>query len=290
MTSPWMKFYPSDWQSDPMLRCCSIAARGLWVEMMCLMHKAEPYGSLLVNGARIDKRKLAVLVGISEKECSALLMELEGNGVFSRDDDGTLYSRRMRRDFAKAEQDKVNGKRGGNPTVKGGVNPPVNPTDNPTVNGGVKAQKLEARSQIPEPERKKTRASALADPWCESDWENFWDRYPNRVGKADARKAFERMTSKAAPDEIFPALQRYANKTDDRPFCNPSTWLNQERWLDQPAETNGKRNQHTSSERRVAGSDFFAGINSLAQDFVGDCEHSRTQPDEVPRGRIEIDG
>ena len=286
MTSPWMKFYPSDRQSDPMLRCCSIAARGLWVEMMCLIHKAEPYGSLLVNGARIDKRKLAVLVGISEKECSALLMELEGNGVFSRDDDGTLYSRRMRRDFAKAEQDKVNGKRGGNPTVKGGVNPQPNPPDN----GGVKAQKLEARSQIPESERKKTRASALADPWSEDDWENFWSRYPNRVGKADARKAFERMTSKAAPDQIFPALQRYANKTDDRPFCNPSTWLNQERWLDQPAETNGKRNQHTSSERRVAGSDFFAGINSLAQDFAGDCEHSRTQPNEVPRGRIEIDG
>jgi hypothetical protein len=47
-----MKFYPSDWRSDPMLRLCSLAARGLWMEMMCLMHEAEPYGSLLVNGTR----------------------------------------------------------------------------------------------------------------------------------------------------------------------------------------------------------------------------------------------
>jgi hypothetical protein len=45
-----MKFYPADWRADAMLRLCSIAARGLWAEMMCIMHDAERYGSLLVNG------------------------------------------------------------------------------------------------------------------------------------------------------------------------------------------------------------------------------------------------
>jgi hypothetical protein len=91
--------------------------------MMCIMHDAERYGSLLVNGKRIDKKQLAGLSGISEKECTALLLELEGNGVFSRDDDGTIYSRRMRRDFEKAIKDRENGKGGGNPKLKGGVNP-----------------------------------------------------------------------------------------------------------------------------------------------------------------------
>lgn len=91
--------------------------------MMCIMHDAERYGSLLVNGKRIDKKQLAGLAGISEKDCSSLLIELEGNGVFSRDEDGTIYSRRMRRDFEKAAKDKENGKGGGNPRLKGGVNP-----------------------------------------------------------------------------------------------------------------------------------------------------------------------
>jgi uncharacterized protein YdaU (DUF1376 family) len=68
------------------------------------MHEAVPYGSLLIAGARIDKKRLAVLAGISEKECTALLIELEGFAVFSRDDDGTIYSRRMRRDAAKSEE------------------------------------------------------------------------------------------------------------------------------------------------------------------------------------------
>lgn len=121
-----------------MLRLCSIGARGLWTEMMCIMHDAEPYGSLLVNGRRIDKKQLSGLAGVSEKECTSLLMELEGNGVFSRDDDGTIYSRRMRRDHEKAIKDKENGKKGGNPSVKGGVNP--------QDNGGLKAHMPEATS------------------------------------------------------------------------------------------------------------------------------------------------
>lgn len=123
-----------------MLRLCSIGARGLWAEMMCIMHEAERYGSLLVNGRRIDKKQLAGLAGISEKDCISLLMELEGNGVFSRDEDGTIYSRRMRRDFEKAIKDKENGRGGGNPRLKGGVNP--------TDNGVDKAQKPEARIDV----------------------------------------------------------------------------------------------------------------------------------------------
>lgn len=102
--NPWMKFYPSDWRADPALRSCTIAARGLWVEMLCIMHEAEPYGSLLINGARIDKKRMAVLAGIRETDCTVLMLELEGFGVFSRDDDGTIYSRRMRRDAEKAEE------------------------------------------------------------------------------------------------------------------------------------------------------------------------------------------
>lgn len=134
-----MKFYPSDWRADPALRSCTIAARGLWVEMLCIMHEATPYGSLLINGARIDKKRLATLAGIRENECTVLLLELEGFGVFSRDDDGTIYSRRMRRDAAKAAKDQSNGRLGGNPKVKAWVNP--------KVKGEVKAQKPEATTK-----------------------------------------------------------------------------------------------------------------------------------------------
>jgi len=119
MSSPWLKFYPTDWQSDPALRVCSLAARGLWAEMLCVKHKANPYGSLVINGKAVTSKQLAALVSASQRDVDACLKELEDSGVFSRDADGTIYSRRMRRDHDKAEKDRENGKNGGNPSIVG---------------------------------------------------------------------------------------------------------------------------------------------------------------------------
>lgn len=122
MSAPWLKFYPSDWRADPALRMCSIAARGLWMEMLCIMHEATPRGSLRINGRAVTDKQIATLAGIHD--AASLLVEMEEAGVFSREEDGTIYSRRMMRDEEKAAQDKANGKQGGNPTLKQGVNPP----------------------------------------------------------------------------------------------------------------------------------------------------------------------
>lgn len=143
MSNPWLKFYPSDWQSDPALRSCSGAARGLWVEMLCFMHQAEPRGALLINGKPINAKILAGLSNLPAKEVSASLAELEEAGVFSRTDDDVIFSRRMMRDETKALADKANGARGGNPKLRRGGLTPSGST-------GDKAQKLEARSQTPD--------------------------------------------------------------------------------------------------------------------------------------------
>ena len=66
--NPWMKFYPSDWRADPSLRMCSIGARGLWMEMLCVMHEATPYGYLIVNGRALTACQIAGLSGIAQDE------------------------------------------------------------------------------------------------------------------------------------------------------------------------------------------------------------------------------
>ena len=38
---PWFKFWADKWLSDERLRSCSLAARGLWADMISLMHKNE---------------------------------------------------------------------------------------------------------------------------------------------------------------------------------------------------------------------------------------------------------
>ncbi|HEY8138782.1 MAG TPA: hypothetical protein VIF61_13145, partial [Methylocystis sp.] len=165
MKQPWLKFFPSDWRADPALRMCSLAARGLWIEMLCLMHEARPHGSLLVNGKPVTVAGLANLVGAGVAEVEGFLAELEEAGVFSRDADGALYSRRMRRDEERAAANRVNGRAGGNPSLKAGVNSPVNPGVNPGVNppvkAGVKAQKPESRLQTPDPENSAATGARL---------------------------------------------------------------------------------------------------------------------------------
>lgn len=64
---------------------------------------------------------------------------------------------------------------------------------------------------------------------------DFWTIYPNKVGKRDAEKAFAKARQRADLETILAGLRRYAAKTDDRPWCNPATWLNQDRWDDAPA-------------------------------------------------------
>lgn len=154
MSHPWMKFYPSDWRSDPALRSCSIGARGLWAEIICVMHEATPYGSLLVNGQKVSEKQLASLAGITQRETISMLGELDLAGVFSRQDDGVIFSRRMRRDYERASRDKANGKLGGNKTLMG-VNPPYKLED--------KAHIPDTRYQIPE--RKILNGNGEAKSW-----------------------------------------------------------------------------------------------------------------------------
>ena len=145
MADPWLKFYPTDWRSDPALRLCSLAARGLWIEMLAMMHEAVPCGHLLIAGRSPTDAQLAVLVGAPSEQIPELISELESAGVFSRTREGVIYSRKMTRMTKKAAVARKNGKNGGNPVLcKDRENQPsVKGQDK----GGDKPQKPEARSQ-----------------------------------------------------------------------------------------------------------------------------------------------
>lgn len=327
---PWMKFYPSDWRADPALRTCSIGARGLWMEMICVMHEAEPRGSLRVNGVALQAKQIASLAGIKQRECEKYLEELENSGVFSRENDGEIFSRRMKRETAKDERARNNGLAGGNPDIRRGTVPkdqrvrPYKRTDAPEktkrifnktnglcnwcgvglifeptgddprnfhvdhvvaiCDGGTNdeanlvpscaacnhkrardpnptltlefsdsnPQKLEARVH----KQKGDRSLRSLDDWPKDAFDQFWRRYPHKVGKAAALKAFAAAKRTATPwARVLFALDRYiAEKPPDRPWCNPSTWLNQGRWDDEPARasTGPPGRQPSLSFREIA--------------------------------------
>src|SRR5881394_2713806 len=95
---PAFQFYPADWRKDAELQSCSIAARGLWHEMLCVMHECDPYGFLMVAGKPMTMAQLARLAGITTRECQKLVAEIENVNVFSRAENGAIFSRRMVKD------------------------------------------------------------------------------------------------------------------------------------------------------------------------------------------------
>jgi hypothetical protein len=120
MKRPAFQFYPGDWRTDPGLRLCSIGARGLWIEMMCLMHEGEPYGHLTVQGRVLEPQSLARLVSESVPAVRRWLAELGENEVFSTTEDGVVFSRRMVRDEAIREARAAGGNVGAEHGHKGG--------------------------------------------------------------------------------------------------------------------------------------------------------------------------
>lgn len=95
MRAPAIQLYYRDWMSHPGLRMCSIAARGLFADMMCIMAEGTPYGYLKVGSKDILPPVLARRVGESLQDVERWLAELEEHDVFQRDDSGSIYSTRM---------------------------------------------------------------------------------------------------------------------------------------------------------------------------------------------------
>lgn len=121
MKRPAFQFYPADWRKDSELQSCSIAARGLWVEMICIMHECDPYGHLVVNGKAMTVAQLSRLIGETPKTTQALLDELESAGVFARTADGCIYSKRMVKDEQVRNARAKGGEAGGEHGHKGAL-------------------------------------------------------------------------------------------------------------------------------------------------------------------------
>src|SRR5512139_3445991 len=99
MKLPSFQFYPGDWMKDPGLRSVSLEARGLWIDMLCLLFESGRRGYLQHRTPKpVTEEQLARMTGCSAEQVSRLLRELEDSGVFSRTEHGTVYSRRMVKD------------------------------------------------------------------------------------------------------------------------------------------------------------------------------------------------
>jgi hypothetical protein len=154
----YSKFIWADWLLDHAVRRCSPAARALWLDMLAVSVRSEPVGVLSDGGAALTPADIARAAGMRKATALRLIAELERNGVFSRDAQGRIYSRRIVREHRARLTNKANGARGGNPRLAAGNGPAP---DNPHKLG-VRSQESEATSQQSRSGRAAPVASQIA--------------------------------------------------------------------------------------------------------------------------------
>lgn len=93
------------------------------------------------------------------------------------------------------------------------------------------------RSTNKEETKRKTK-SISSSTGVDAQFDQFWDIYPRKVGKIDARKSWNKARQTVSAEEIIAGAERYALERagEDHGFtAHPATWLNQGRWMDEPA-------------------------------------------------------
>lgn len=98
------------------------------------------------------------------------------------------------------------------------------------------------KEKEPEIEQKKSPQPPQGElPTVPPSFDRFWAAYPNKVGKDAARKAWEKAKGKPKIDELLAILDRQKTwpkwrNDNGRYIPNPSTWINQGRWNDEPPQ------------------------------------------------------
>lgn len=190
---PAFQFYPADWLKDPALRRVSLAARGLWIDLLCFMSEAEPRGHLQdAFGNPLDATHVARMAGCALQCARKLIQELELSGAFSRTESGVIFCRRMVRDETIRQQNKANGSKGGNPALKKPHNPPDNRESNRNLTPSSSSSTSESiHTPLTEPGEWSATAGAYGERQTflighSEAFKRWWGTYPLRKGIDDA--------------------------------------------------------------------------------------------------------
>lgn len=117
---PYLPLYVDDWMNNNKLKMCSAGAHGLMISIMCIMHKEEAYGKILLKQKYKQNTEqilnfacqLAKLCAFDFADIENHLRELLEEKVLVIEGD-FLVSRRMVKDASISELRKLSGGKGG---------------------------------------------------------------------------------------------------------------------------------------------------------------------------------
>lgn len=232
---PYIPLYAQDFLTDEKLRECSAASVGVYIMLMCVMHKQEEYGTIILREK--DRQNEDIIKDFAKKLAKHLPFEVEVIGNALRElldedviqlDGDRILQKRMVRDADVSEKRSAAGRKGSATTntkfaaAKGAANPSASDPAKP--------------DETPPPKRAKRQSCLTSEQMAL--FERFYAAYPKKVDRATAERAWAKIDP--TPDEemterIIAAVQaakRHDDRFRERQFTpNPASWLNAKGYL-----------------------------------------------------------
>lgn len=114
--NPSTTFYFNDWENDPELKTCSLAAQGLWMRLLVIAARSPEHGVVQIGDLTCSLpdglAHIALAVGRPLPEIAPLIDELLSSGAASQDRKKRITCRRMIRAAALSGKRAISGRKG----------------------------------------------------------------------------------------------------------------------------------------------------------------------------------
>ena len=228
LMSRWFRFY-DDAMYNPKVACLDDSQFRLWIELLSIASRSNgkiPSQEVLKS---VLKRRLDHLSRGLKGLVKVGLIDVLDDGFIPHDWDKHQYKSDTSNDRVAKYRAK------GNVDVTLRVTAPEQnraeqivstPISNPILNN----QNSDLSTELTDFEKSKSVVAAKPT----NRFNEFWAAYPHKTGKPLAQRSYAKVASEH--DAIIAGLRAYCqDKPPDRPWLNPSTFLNQRRWEDQIA-------------------------------------------------------
>jgi hypothetical protein len=299
---PYLPLYVQDFLTDEKLAECSASATGVYIRLMCLMHKSEQYGKVLLKqkDKQTDKQiknfalKLVKHLPYNLPEIEEAILELLNEDVIQMDGD-TLSQKRMVRDCELSEKRSISGRKGGKKTQKNTAkfakakkqanaeneneyeNDIVNEHTEKRVIGkkevGMPEKSLQEQEDRNASEKSSQERSQVQEPditdYDELSFKIVWETYEKKGNKKTSQRKWDGLPKKAKQLAVA-HIPRYVKATPDVTYRkNLETYLNQEVWNDEILQPNGNKIAENASAMGLG------NTNNGAHTFRTDADKRR---------------
>ena len=214
---PYIPLYVQDFLTDEKLIECSASATGVYIRIMCVMHKSDEYGTILLrqkgyqNSSKVldFAMKLLKYLPYDLSTIESALEELVLEGVLQIEGDKLLQKRMIKDNYISIVRKKA-GAKGGFAKAKGLAN---------------SEYEIETETEI---------VSNKDEHSTKIDFDTFWDLYDKKVGdKTKLQKKWDKLTLEIQTKALEHITEYKTAQQDKQYRKNPDTYLNNKSWNDE---------------------------------------------------------